>query len=247
MDILKADERAPALTPAADFMTAALRSWLVNQLLSDGDLAELPYLLLELGYTEVPAPEACRDFLKREMSRLAGLGENQALIRLCEGLIQFYLLQHPRECPELEQLNRFLPPGLAFSNLSGHLLFEPEHYYQPHNFFVQEQAHWVLSGRRAPEVPPARAALPGPTDGPEPANIPEAEPESGPQASMPAPEASPASPPVPEAPLASPPAAQELAHAVPRNGDERSQQFREIRKRRLQLLKEWENGTGESQ
>lgn len=153
-------------TPEPNFLTAALRSWLVNHLLSQEDLEELVYLLLELGYEEASLPEAApaplRSFLKREMSRLASESSStshQLLIRICEGIVQFYLLHQGRETPALDQLNLFLPPGLSFSPVTGHLLFEPEDYFQPHNLFVQEQSSWLLSQGAFSEIPVQPKAL----------------------------------------------------------------------------------------
>ena len=271
-----------AVYPDIAFLTAALRSWLVNHLLKQEDLQELEYLLLELGYADPPAQELLKDFLKREMSRLAAAGPDARLrlIRLCEGIVQFYLLDHPRETPELDQLNRFLPPGLAFSSISGRLLFEPEHYFQPMNQFVHEQEKYYLNqqaaepNQQAADTPPAaampQAAVSGST-GLSPARpgsgmvntdagvpVPaEAAPESsGSEPGRPAelPEA--AALEAPEEVSAREPAASVAAgksngrHGPNGNGGraeaargvakERGNQFKDIRNRRLQLLKSWE-------
>lgn len=200
-------------------MTAALRSWLVNHLLSDEDLPELGYLLLELGYS-VPDSASLKDFIKREMSHLASGAEADQLllIRLCEGLIQFYLLHRPQDTPELDQLNRFLPPGLSFSPLSGRLLFVPEHYFQPHNLYVQEQDSWYLGLGPTPDAEQPAPATPAPAAAQAPAP---AEPEA------PSPE--------PGANRSQTP--RELASV------QRGQQFRHIRQRRLEMLKHWGNGS----
>lgn len=191
------------------FLTAALRSWMVNKLLRPQDLSEISYLLLELGYQELPADDQMADFLKLEMSRLSsgGMPEQMRLIRLCEGIIQFYLLEHPDETPELSQLNQFLPPGVSFSLVTGRLLFEPENYYQPHNLFVQEQAHWYLKQEESQELLAALAQQPTETE-----------------------------------PDTLRPTAHELIEkAETASGpSERRLQFKEIRERRLQLLRKWE-------
>lgn len=135
-----------SLIQTSFFLTAAVRSWLINHLLDPQDIAEIRYLLLELGYSDSFESIDMIDFLKSEMSRLNnGCRQNaQILIRLCEGIVQFYLLRHPRKTPELDQLNSFLPPGLSFSSVTSRLIFEPEFFYQSHNLFIEEQAHWYL-------------------------------------------------------------------------------------------------------
>lgn len=140
---MKPDE---SLVQTSFFLTAAVRSWLVNRLLDPQDIDEIRYLLLELGYSDSFESIDMIDFLKSEMSRLNnGSRQNtQVLIRLCEGIVQFYLLRHPRKTPELDQLNSFLPPGLSFSSVTSRLIFEPEFFYQSHNLFIEEQAHWYL-------------------------------------------------------------------------------------------------------
>lgn len=239
--------------PDAGFLTAALRSWLVNHLLSDEDLPELGYLLLELGYS-VTEPAGLKDFIKREMSRLAAGPpvDRQLLIRLCEGLIQFYLLHRSQDTPELDQLNRFLPPGLSFSALSGRLLFVPAHYFQPHNLYVHEQESWYLGqpSRHAPESPEPAARPPEQPERPAEARAaadPLSESPSSAEAETPVQEPAPASDegslPESPGPFAAPtsePAPS--ASRSPREGaSQRGQQFRHIRQRRLEMLKHWGN------
>lgn len=194
------DQAQPACKiHAAGFLTAAVRSWLVNHLLADEDLPELTYLLLELGY-DAEIQIGTKDALKREMSRLAAGDDDQqlCLMRLCEGLIQFYLLRHGDAVPELEQLNRFLPPEWAFSPVTGRSAAKAE----------------TLSD------PPPAADLPV------------------------APIAAEAFTPV-DAVLESADDSNETFEPVEpdRKPAERSGHFREIRQRRLQLLKEWENSS----
>jgi len=215
------------------FLTAALRSWLVNHLLPDALAGEMAYCLLELG-DELPAqqsPAAMRDFLKRQMSLLSGksdLASQQHLIRLCEGVVQLYLLKHPDQSPELDQLNQLLPPGLSFSLISGHLIFEPELFFQAHNLYHVEQAFQV--------VPPAE--LPAGSKNPALSQAPDPEPELAQTlaqeplaASVSASEAKPSF-----SALSVPQSAEAAKHEV----------FREIRQRRLLLLKEWESPHGQS-
>ena len=215
----------PADYPNIDFLSAALRSWLVNHLISEPDLQELTYLLLELGYADPPTEP--RDFLKREMSRLAvgGAEARLRLIRLCEGLVQFYLLRHPRETAELDQFNRFLPPGLLFSTVTGRLLFEPKHYYQTHNLHVQEQNSWYIGkvngspehrSEAFPRLPGIDPSKSEPVQGGESNDFHHVDTVDV--------ETSAALTPMPEA----------EGIAI------RNNHFRDIRKRRLQLLKEWE-------
>lgn len=237
--------------PDAGFLTAALRSWLVNHLLSDEDLPELGYLLLELGYS-VTEPAELKDFIKREMSRLAAgpPTDRQLLIRLCEGLIQFYLLHRGQDTPELDQLNRFLPPGLSFSSLSGRLLFVPEHYFQPHNLYVHEQENWYLGQqfRQAPARPelaqPPEQPVAAAESAPEPPNQrPSDEAEPLAQEAAPAPEErSPSESGEALAAATTSPATAPSASRSPREAmTQRGQQFRHIRQRRLEMLKHWGN------
>lgn len=131
------------------YLTPAIRTWLVNELLSTTSEQELAYLLFELGYSEIldSDPQTLKSFIKQEMSLLARRATVSAfntLIKLCEGLVQFYLVQEP-PATKLKQLNQLLPPGLHFSLVSGKLLFEPELFFQEHNLFYQEQSLHLLS------------------------------------------------------------------------------------------------------
>lgn len=120
-----------ALIPA-QFLTAALRSRLVNHLLTPADCLEARFLLLELGLDlpALPQAEAMPDVLKAHMSRLAASEDPESqtrLLKLSEGLVQFYLLSH-REAdkPELEDLNHALTAyGLQFSLDHGRIENSP--------------------------------------------------------------------------------------------------------------------------
>ncbi|MGV3523355.1 MAG: hypothetical protein ACO1RX_03985 [Candidatus Sericytochromatia bacterium] len=116
-----------ALIPA-HYLTAAVRSRLVNHLLTPADCAEARYLLLELGIDIQPPPAeaAMPDILKAQLSLLAASEEDahqQRLARLCEGLVQFYLLAHPQdEEGEIARLNVALAPyQMRFSEQDGRL------------------------------------------------------------------------------------------------------------------------------
>ncbi|MBF2053722.1 MAG: hypothetical protein IGS03_09705 [Candidatus Sericytochromatia bacterium] len=236
---------APPELGLAQFFTPALRSWLVNYLLPDSLAPEMRYALLELRYEKMPEDlhkaAAMRDFLKREMSQLAACQTAEAasrLLQLCEQIVQLYLLQHPAEGTELEHLNQLLPPGISFSLVSGRLLFEPALYFQPHNLYDQEQtlfAHPPLSATRLTDKgPAAHAKMPlalsrsdrTSDDASAPAQQQAESPQTLQQATS-APDVQP----VREA--ATEPAAPE---PLPRH-----QRLRQIRERRLQLLKEWES------
>lgn len=112
----------------AHYLTAALRSRLVNHLLTPADCAEARYLLLELGIDLQPPPAEADmpDILKAQMSLLAASDETenqQRLVKLCEGLVQFYLLTHPQdEEGEIARLNHALTPyQMRFSEQDGRL------------------------------------------------------------------------------------------------------------------------------
>lgn len=235
--------------PEAVFLTAALRSWLVNHLLAEEDLQELKYLLLELGFEPPSAGSEIRDYLKREMSCLAAGGQEsmRRLVLLCEGLVQFYLLTHLEQMSELNQLNRFLPAGFHFSALSGRLLFEPERFFQADNLYYQEQSRLFLGAdlslfpdvqtfdQESPDAADlsehstmlplhdsdlaAESALPDPTDQSQEQILPET--TQNPEVMV---EAKSESGPAPVLTV-------------------RGNQFRDIRKRRLQMLKEWGSET----
>lgn len=224
--------KAPPELALAQFFTPALRAWLVNELLPDRLAPEMPYALLELGYSDLPAglhqAPAVRDFLKREMSQLAARQTPEAatrLLQLCEQIVQLYLLLHPQEAPALSQLNQRLPPGISFSLVSGRLLFEPELYFQPHNLYHQEQT--LFAAAPLLDASPSAAQAESPTTATAHAKMPE--PSEGSQPLPPAETVSPAEP-------RPAPAAEVAAAALPRH-----QQLRQIRARRLQLLKEWES------
>lgn len=118
------------------FLSAALRSWMVQHLLDEADLEEIYFLLLELGHEADESFQADpRRYLKRQMSLWAA--ENSVLAQdhlrhLCEGIVQFYLVRHPQE-RSLEALQERLPAGWHFEAQCGQ--------------FVQ------LVGRKAPERP----------------------------------------------------------------------------------------------
>jgi hypothetical protein len=229
--------KAPPELALAQFFTPALRAWLVNELLPDSLAPEMPYALLELGYSELPpdlhqAP-AVRDFLKREMSQLAARQTPEAatrLLQLCEQIVQLYLLLHPAEAPALRQLNQRLPPGVSFSLVSGRLLFEPALYFQPHNLSHQEQT--LLAALPLPDAAADVAAAAAPPAEPPTAAAAHAKMPESPegQRSLPPPQTG------GQAEPAAAPAAEASAEPLPRH-----QHLRQIRARRLQLLKEWES------
>lgn len=203
------------------FLTPALRSWMLAQLVSNEESTELKFLFLELSYTEqaLETVKDYRSFTKREMSRLLSANTpetNACLIRLCEGLIQFSLIREPN-AEKVQVLNQFLPPGLSFSLVSGRLLFEPPHFFQPHNLFFQEQGHYYLEQDKLLSENPKESS----THAPDPSLDPET-PRLLPEEAIHSPET------------------QEHPPAKEADVSQRSQTFQSIRHRRLLLLKQWE-------
>ena len=217
---------------------------------------------------ELHKAAAMRDFLKREMSQLAARQRPEAarqLLQLCEQVVQLYLLQHPAEAAELAHLNQLLPPGVSFSLVSGRLLFEPALYFQPHNLYDQEQtlfAHPPLpSVALTDKGPAAHVKMSQDRNGSDPASDGAAtkqkadgsqdrsgsDPASDGAATKQKADGSqtaqqPAAPTgvqpiVKETP---PPEADAAGSASPESLP-RHQRLRQIRERRLQLLKEWES------
>lgn len=246
---LNTSEALPELG-LAQFFTPALRSWLVNYLLPDSLAPEMRYALLELHYDELPAElhkaAAMRDFLKREMSQLAARQRPEAarqLLQLCEQIVQLYLLQHPAEAAELAHLNQLLPPGVSFSLVSGRLLFEPALYFQPHNLYDQEQtlfAHPPLpSVALTDKGPAAHVKMSQDRSGSAPASDGAATKQKADGSQTAQQPAAPASV-QPIAKETPPPEAAAAGSASPESLP-RHQRLRQIRERRLQLLKEWES------
>ncbi len=207
------------LPPLSLFLSSALRSWMLAQLVSAEESDELKFLLLELNYAEHDLDQVSdfRQFIKREMSRLFLNSDPESeacLIHLCEGLVQFSLIREPA-AEKVQSLNQFLPPGLSFSLVSGRLLFEPDHFFQSHNLFFQEQNHYYLDHNqlRSENIADPQEAknksiltvLEKTEQAPQTKKV-DLTPDQ-------------------EAPLLS----------------ERSQTFQSIRRRRLLLLKQWEN------
>lgn len=127
-------------TPAA-YLTAALRSRLIRATVNDSNATDIVCFLAELGLE--PPPENSREYLCQyllsQMAHWAKEPQNtEKLIRCCEGLAQFYLLEAETAPEMLEQLNAHLPQGLRFSLISGRLLLDHDIFFAPHNPFFEE-------------------------------------------------------------------------------------------------------------
>lgn len=110
----------------SQFLSAAIRSWMVNHLLDPDDTEEIFFLFLELGHE--PDESFQNDpgrYLKREMSLMAAKSTTESqetLVKICEGIVQFYLVRCPNDRAQLDHLNALLPINFAFSAHDGHII-----------------------------------------------------------------------------------------------------------------------------
>lgn len=135
-------------SPSA-YLTAALRSRLIRAALSPDSAADIPFLLeeLDLPVPESATPESLTAHLQSCLARLAREGLAVQLIRCCEGLAQFCLLQGENSSRALVEINQFLPPGLSFSLKSGRLLLNEAIFHAPDNPFLQESQQHMAAGK----------------------------------------------------------------------------------------------------
>lgn len=132
------------------YLNPAVRSYLVN-LVGEQDLQDLQYTYLELGYTDselTPFQNKMMAFTKQELGRLAQTQTPTArlrLVRLCETLVQFYLLNQGGDTQQaLAKINTFFPAGLRFSPHSGRLLFFPEQ-FEAHSELLNEASYALVN------------------------------------------------------------------------------------------------------
>jgi hypothetical protein len=164
------------------YLTAALRSHLIHAAVTEKNASDLLFLLEELAL-EAPAGRTVSDMVEHFQTCLARLARQpeheQILLRCCEGLAQFCLLAGPEALQQLQQINAFLPEGLAFSLKSGRLVIEPERFNAPDNPFWQESLRLVAELPVSPAAKRPESVTPGvPESAPvQPTRIPEPPPE----------------------------------------------------------------------
>lgn len=112
-------------TSVLPYFNLSFRHWVIGSLNISMADEDVDILFRELGLPDVEASNTSMRL--KQASSILFQEQSPMLVRLFEHLVQWHLMQKDSDKLILEELNTLLPPGLAFSLVTGRFLkFESE-------------------------------------------------------------------------------------------------------------------------